>query len=177
MEIAMYFLYKLYSIICACSISSLNPSAVLSLLCFSIDLIVLELKEGQSLVFVISLAPALGSTCSLTYSCPVVEIVPVIWALEWCKEAIGLVFKNHVYKLKVEVIRVGPRLDTIRCWWRWWRHKADSRRRWSCQANIHGFGGIDGLNWGRNEGEMQGSYAKPPPRQPHENRSIYVNLS
>ena len=42
----MYFLYKLYSIICACSISSLNPSAVLALLCLSIDLIVLELKEG-----------------------------------------------------------------------------------------------------------------------------------
>jgi len=74
----MYFLYKLYSIICACSISSLNPSAVLFSLCFSIDLIFLELKEGQSPVFVISLALALGSICGLTYSCPVVEIVTVI---------------------------------------------------------------------------------------------------
>jgi len=46
MEVAMHFLYKLYSIICACSILSLNPSAVLLLLCFLIDLIVLELKEG-----------------------------------------------------------------------------------------------------------------------------------
>jgi hypothetical protein len=74
----MYFLYKLYSIICVYNISSLNLSAVLSLLCFSIDLIVLELKESQSLVFVISLAPALGSICSLTYSCLVVKIVLVI---------------------------------------------------------------------------------------------------
>jgi hypothetical protein len=74
----MYFLYKLYSIICAYSILSLNPSAVLSLLCFLIYLIVLELKEGQSLVFVISLALALSSICGLTYSCLVVKIVLVI---------------------------------------------------------------------------------------------------
>ena len=78
MEIAVRFLYKLHSIICAYSISSLNPSAVLALLCFSVDLIVLELKEGQSPVLVISLAPALGSIWRLTYSCPIVEIVLVI---------------------------------------------------------------------------------------------------
>ena len=146
------------------------------LLCFSIDLIFLELKEGQSPVFVISLALALGSICGLTYSCPVVEIVTVIWALKCCKKAIGFVFKDYVYKLKIEVIRVGPRLDTIRCWRWWWRHKVDSRWRWSWQADIHGFNGIDGLNWARNEGE-KGSYAKLPPRQPHENRSIYVHFS
>jgi hypothetical protein len=74
----MYFLYKLHSIIYACSILSLNPSAVLSLLCFSIDLIVLELKEGQSLVFVISLALVLGSIYNLTFSILVVKIVLVI---------------------------------------------------------------------------------------------------
>jgi len=94
---------------------ALNPSAVLSLLCFSIDLIVLELKEGQSSEFVISLALALGLICGLTYSCLVVEIVLVIQALKWCKEAIGFVFRDYVYKLEVEVIRVGSRLDTIKC--------------------------------------------------------------
>ena len=61
MEIAVCFLYKLHSIVRACSISGLNPSAVLALLCLSIDLVVLELKEGQCPVLVISLAPALGS--------------------------------------------------------------------------------------------------------------------
>jgi hypothetical protein len=74
----MYFLYKLYSIICVYNILSLNLSAVLSLLCFLIDLIILELKEGQSLVFVISLVLALSSIYGLTYSCLVVKIVLVI---------------------------------------------------------------------------------------------------
>jgi len=68
-------------------------------------------------VFVIGLALALGSIYSLTFSILVVKIVLVIQALEWCKEAIGLVFKDHVYKLKVKVIRFSLRLDTIRCWW------------------------------------------------------------
>jgi len=35
----------------------------------------------------------------LTFSIPVVEIVLVIQALKWCKEAIGLVFKDHVHML------------------------------------------------------------------------------
>jgi hypothetical protein len=51
----------------------------------------------------------------LAYSCPIVEIVLVIGALEWCKEAIALVFKDHIHELQVKVIRVGPRLNTIRC--------------------------------------------------------------
>ena len=45
MKIAIGFLNKLHSVISACSISSFKPCTVFFLLCFAIDLIVLELKK------------------------------------------------------------------------------------------------------------------------------------
>ena len=74
----MSFTYKLKSIISASSISSLHYYAVLSVFCFSIDLVVLELKKSQGLVLVISLALVLAYIKSFTYSCLVIEIIPII---------------------------------------------------------------------------------------------------
>jgi hypothetical protein len=78
MEIAVSFTYKLKSIVSASSISSLHYYAVLLVFCFLIDLVVLELKKGQGLVLVVSLALALAYIKSFTCSCLVIEIIPII---------------------------------------------------------------------------------------------------
>ncbi len=70
--------YKLNSIVSASSISSLNCYAVLSVFCFSIDLLVLDLKRGQGLVLVVSLALALAHIKSFTCSCPIIKIIQII---------------------------------------------------------------------------------------------------
>jgi hypothetical protein len=46
MEIAVNFTYKFESIVSASSILSLNYYAVFSVLCFSINLVVLKLEKG-----------------------------------------------------------------------------------------------------------------------------------
>ena len=74
----MSFTYKLKSIVSASSISSLNYYAVLLVFCFSIDLVVLELKKGQGLVLVVSLALALAYIKSFTCSCLIFEIILII---------------------------------------------------------------------------------------------------
>jgi hypothetical protein len=62
-----------------------------------------------------SLAPALGSIHCLTYSCPIIKIIPIIQAFKQCKEAITLVFKGHIHEFDVKVIGIGPRIHTATC--------------------------------------------------------------
>jgi hypothetical protein len=62
-----------------------------------------------------SLAPALGSIYCLTYSCPIIEVIPIIRAFKWCKEAITLVFKGHIHEFNVKVIEIGLGIHTTTC--------------------------------------------------------------